>query len=90
MFGLLILTLSLVFTGFLGILQDLAYRNYGQHWKEALFYAVRIAFHHIRFFFFYASGVVGCVLRVWVWRRENRTLLSKRGMVGYNDMEVSM
>ena len=39
--GVVLLALSLVFTGFLGILQDLAYRNYGQHWQEALFYAVR-------------------------------------------------
>eukprot|EP00160_Parvularia_atlantis_P016148 Unigene4974_Nuclearia_a/m.15238 Unigene4974_Nuclearia_a/g.15238 ORF Unigene4974_Nuclearia_a/g.15238 Unigene4974_Nuclearia_a/m.15238 type:complete len:304 (+) Unigene4974_Nuclearia_a:1092-2003(+) len=37
--GVSILALSLVFTGFLGILQDLAYRNYGNHWQEALFYA---------------------------------------------------
>ena len=39
LFGLSLLALSLVFTGFLGVLQDLAYRNYGKHWQEALFYA---------------------------------------------------
>ena len=39
--GVGILALSLVFTGFLGILQDLSYRSFGQHWQEALFYAVR-------------------------------------------------
>ena len=39
--GVAILALSLVFTGFLGILQDLSYRKFGQHWQEALFYAVR-------------------------------------------------
>jgi solute carrier family 35 (UDP-xylose/UDP-N-acetylglucosamine transporter), member B4 len=40
MVGVGILALSLVFTGFLGILQDLSYRKFGQHWQEALFYAV--------------------------------------------------
>ena len=47
-FGISILALSLIFTGFLGTLQDLSYRKFGQHWQEALFYAVCCSFCQLR------------------------------------------
>jgi UDP-xylose/UDP-N-acetylglucosamine transporter B4 len=36
--GLSILTISLVLTGCLGVVQDMAYKSHGKHWKEVLFY----------------------------------------------------
>jgi len=44
MIGILLLSSSLLLTGFLGILQDLSYKKFGQHWQEALFYSVCFLF----------------------------------------------
>ena len=39
-FGVLLLTVSLLLTGILGILQEKTYRRYGPCWKEGVFYTV--------------------------------------------------
>lgn len=36
--GIVLLLLSLVLTGILGLLQERAYAQYGPHWQEAVFY----------------------------------------------------
>ncbi|KAH8093760.1 UAA transporter [Cristinia sonorae] len=36
--GISMLTLSLLLTGVLGMLQEITYKKYGPHWKEGLFY----------------------------------------------------
>jgi len=38
--GIAMLSLSLVLTGILGILQERTYRKYGPHWQEGVFYTV--------------------------------------------------
>ncbi len=41
--GLLVLSFSLVMTGFLGVFQDYTYEKFGkQQWQEVLFYVVRV------------------------------------------------
>jgi UDP-xylose/UDP-N-acetylglucosamine transporter B4 len=42
-FGILMLTVSSILTGFLGILQERTYTKYGPHWKEGLFYTVCVS-----------------------------------------------
>lgn len=36
------LTVSLMLTGVLGVLQERTYTKYGPHWKEGVFYTVRL------------------------------------------------
>ena len=40
--GVLMLSISLLMTGVLGILQERAYTTYGPCWKEGIFYTVRV------------------------------------------------
>src|ERR1700748_851487 len=37
-FGVILLTISLFLTGFMGMLQERTYRRYGACWQEGLFY----------------------------------------------------
>jgi len=39
--GIVMLVLSLVLSGILGILQEKTYKKYGPCWKEGVFYTVR-------------------------------------------------
>lgn len=39
--GIIMLAISLILTGILGLLQERTYTRYGPCWKEGLFYTVR-------------------------------------------------
>lgn len=38
--GVVMLTVSLLLTGILGVFQERTYTKYGPHWKEGVFYTV--------------------------------------------------
>ena len=40
--GILMLSVSLLLTGVLGVLQERTYQTYGPCWKEGVFYTVRV------------------------------------------------
>ena len=40
--GVAMLTVSLLLTGILGVLQERTYTKYGPHWKEGVFYTVLV------------------------------------------------
>lgn len=69
--GILILTLALIMSGFMGLAQDRAYAKYGRgHWQEAMFYLHILALPGFTFVWRDLAREIGTVngsTRVSVW-----------------------
>lgn len=61
--GILMLSLSLVMSGTLGVLQERTFAVHGPHWREGLFYTVRVVHHSLLFLNMLAAPPVHTAIR---------------------------